>query len=82
VAPLILAARAAREDARLQRVLASELRVEVRRSVRRARVSTERAAAVAGVARMRRATRVASPWSGLSWRLKDDSLERILLPVD
>ena len=82
MASLILAAEAAREDARRLRSDASELRVAVRRSVRLANVRTEKAAAATEIARARREIPVASPWSGLHWRLEHESLERILLPLD
>jgi hypothetical protein len=80
VAALILdAARTSREEAERLRVESAALRLAVRRNVKRAHTRTEKAAAAAATKHRRQS---ASPWSSLHWQREDDSLARILLPVD
>jgi hypothetical protein len=82
VAALILdAARTSREEAERLRVESAALRLAVRRNVKRAHARTEKAAAAAAAATKHR-RQSASPWSSLHWQREDDSLARILLPVD
>jgi hypothetical protein len=81
VAALILdAARTSREEAERLRVESAALRLAARRDVKRAHARTEKAAAAAAATKHRRQS--ASPWSSLHWQREDDSLARILLPVD
>jgi hypothetical protein len=83
VAALILdAARTSREEAERLRVESAALRLAVRRNVKRAHARTEKAAAAAAAAATKHRRQSASPWSSLHWQREDDSLARILLPVD
>ena len=76
------AARAARDDASRLRSESLELKLAVRSNLARSRNRLGKAQLETERARARRAIPHASPWSGLHWLLEDESLERILLPVD
>jgi hypothetical protein len=72
-------ARHARHDAQELRLQSSVLRLAARREVAmsHARVAGARAVSARG-----RTAGVPSPWSELSWRLDDESLDQILVPLD
>lgn len=76
------AARAARDDASRLRSESLELKLAVRSNLARSRNRLGKAQLETERARARRAIPHASLWSGLHWLLEDESLERILLPVD
>jgi O-glycosyl hydrolase len=82
VAALILAARAARAEARRLRIDSAGLRFAARATAQTGETRIARATQQASVTRARRAIPIASPWSGLAWLRDDESLERILLPID
>jgi hypothetical protein len=82
VAQVNAAAREARGDAARLRDEANELKLAVRSNLVRSRQRLGKAQLETDRARARRAVPCASPWSGLPWLLEDESLERILLPVD
>lgn len=76
------AARAARDDASRLRSESLELKLAVRSNLARSRNRLGKAQLETERGRARRAIPHASPWSGLHWLLEDESLERVLLPVD
>jgi hypothetical protein len=82
MAEVTVAARAARGDAARLRNETQELKLSVRGNLARSRKRLGKAQLETDRARARRAVPCASPWSGLQWLLEDDSLERILFPVD
>ncbi len=82
MAEVSAAARAARDDASRLRSESLELKLAVRSNVARSRERLGKGQLETDRARARRAIPHASPWSGLHWLLEDESLERILLPVD
>ncbi len=83
MAPLILdEARAARKEARRVCTDSGQLRLVARSNTRLVETRMARAAAAMAVTRQRLAIPVASPWSGLAWLREDESLERILVPLD
>jgi len=83
MAPLIVhAARVAREESRRTRNDSGRLRLVSRSNARLVEARIAKATATIAVTRERRSLPMASPWSGLHWLLEDDSLERILLPLD
>jgi hypothetical protein len=79
----IAAAHAARAEAERLRVDASALRLAARQGHVLATARKERAEAEAATAaRVRRAVRAASPWSGLAWLREDEALDRVLVALD
>ena len=82
MAEVTAAARAARGDAARLRTETMELKLAVRGNLVRSRERLGEAEQQRDRARARRAIPCASPWSGLHWLLEDESLERILFPVD
>ena len=82
MAAVTVAARAARDDASRLRSESLGLKLAVRGNLAGSRDRLEKAQLETDRARARRAIPHASPWSGLHWLLEDESLERILLPVD
>lgn len=73
-------ARAARDDATRLRSESLELKLAVRGNLARSRDALGEAQLETESGR--RAIPCASPWSGLHWLVDDESLERILLPID
>jgi hypothetical protein len=82
MAEVTTAAQAARNDAARLRSETQKLKLAVRGNLVRSRRRLGKAQLETDRARTRRAVPSASPWSGLHWSLEDDSLERILFPVD
>jgi hypothetical protein len=82
VAAVSAAAREARGDAARLRAEAQVLKLAMRGNLLCSRQRLLKAQLETDRARARRAIPCASPWSGLSWLLEDESLERILLPID
>jgi hypothetical protein len=82
MAEVNVAARAARGNATRLQNDAEELKLVVLGNLACSRQRLGVAQMEAHRAHARRAVPRASPWSGLHWLLEDDSLDRILLPLD
>ena len=82
MAEITAAAREARCDAARLRIETEELRLAVRGNLARSRQRLWKAQLETDRARARCAARCASPWSELHWLIADESLERVLFPVD
>ena len=74
-------ARRARSEARRLRLESHALRLAVRRQLATSHARMAGAQAEVGRVRARCTAPVPSPWSELSWRLDDASLDRILVPL-
>ena len=79
---IVEAARSARQEARRLRSDSAGLKLVMGSRTRTVETRTATAEAAVATLKERRAIPFASPWSGLHWLLDDESLERILLPLD